>query len=68
MNWLPWLADPDNCGDCGRLVTTDEFLTQVNPPMGYGRKELLVCDECLGAKKWAHWRKEHWPNWPEART
>ena len=35
----------DNCGkDCTRL-----FLTEVNPPGGFGRPRHLMCDDCLRA-------------------
>jgi hypothetical protein len=55
------------CGDCRGTKRGDEFATEVNPPGGYGRPQLLVCDDCMRSDRWAHWRAEKWPNWPDPR-
>jgi hypothetical protein len=43
----------------------DDMLTEINPPGGYDRGQVLVCDECMKSGRWDHWIAEHWPNWPE---
>lgn len=52
-------------GGCDRVLPDSEFFTEVNPPGGYGRAQLLVCDDCMTSGEWDHWKSEHWPNWPE---
>jgi len=54
------------CGDCRRVVRDDENLTEINPPGGYGRPQLLVCDDCMRSGRWDDWKRRKWPNWPEA--
>jgi hypothetical protein len=62
MNGGEW-----TCCDCDEPKLGSDMATEVNPPGGYGREQLLVCDDCMRSDRWAHWRAEHWPNWPEDR-
>lgn len=55
------------CHDCMKPVAPEEFLTQINPPTGYGRPAFRVCDDCMRSGRWDHWIAEHWPNWPEKK-
>lgn len=48
------------CGDCKRALSDDQFLTEVNPEGGYGRPQLLVCDDCMNSGRWDWWLEEHW--------
>jgi hypothetical protein len=52
------------CNSCHRAVSGSQYLTEVNPPGGYGREQVLVCDDCMASDEWAHWRSRKWPNWP----
>jgi hypothetical protein len=52
------------CADCKRECSGDEFLTQINPPGGYGIEQVLVCDPCMQSERWDDWKKRKWPNWP----
>lgn len=61
------MSTPIICADCKRETTDEEFLTEINPPGGYGRPQVLVCDACMNSGRWDHWKAEHWPNWPEKR-
>jgi hypothetical protein len=54
----------DNCSDCGKKFEDNDYHTQVNPRGGYGREEVIICDECMISGKWDHWLKEHWTDWP----
>lgn len=69
-NTLPLYHDVEllGCGDCRRKISDEEFLTEINPPGGYGRMQVLICDECMRTGRWDHRKKEHWPNWPEKRA
>lgn len=59
-------SPPLRCGDCDRVVDGKwEFLTEVNPPGGYGRWRVLVCDPCMRSGRWDSWIELHWPNWPD---
>jgi protein-arginine kinase activator protein McsA len=53
------------CNHCGKNAF-DQYLTQINPEGGYGRKRWLVCDDCM-RPAYDHWIEEHWPNWPNPR-
>lgn len=55
-------------GGCDRVLADDHFFTEVNPPGGFGREQLLVCDDCMRSGEWDYWKSEHWPNWPEPRV
>ena len=61
------LKDPDTCSSCSQEIAGEQFLTQVNPPGGYGLPQVLVCDECM-RKYFQHWIAEHWPTWPDKVT
>jgi hypothetical protein len=52
------------CSDCGQECGAEKFLTEVNPPGGYGLAQMLVCDECMTGEDWSDWRARMWPNWP----
>lgn len=56
----------DNCGGCGKRIADDEMATMINPSRGYGRPAVIACDKCM-VDKFADWRAEHWPTWPELR-
>lgn len=65
----PVLKDGIFCGGgCDRVLPKDRYFTEINPPGGYGREQLLVCDDCMRSGSWDHWIAEHMPNWPEKRT
>jgi hypothetical protein len=55
------------CVDCEKGLKDDEFYTEVNPPGGYGRPQVLVCDGCMKSGRWDYWISKHWPNWPNSR-
>lgn len=57
----------DSCSNCKRRMDGEEYLTQVNPPGGYGRPQILICDDCMRLPKYDYWRSEHWPDWPAPR-
>ena len=44
------------CGDCGRLVPFNQYLTEVNPPGGFGQDQVLLCDDCIKSPQWDYWR------------
>jgi hypothetical protein len=52
------------CGDCKRGLPDSASLTEVNPSGGYGRPQLLVCDDCMRSGRWDAWKAKHWPDWP----
>lgn len=47
-----------HCATCEKPVEGEEFFTEVNPPGGYGRDQVLVCDDCLFSELWADYRAE----------
>ena len=54
-----------NCEDCKRVVDASAYFTEINPPGGYGRAQVLVCDDCMKSGRWDDWKAEKWENWPE---
>jgi hypothetical protein len=54
-------VNPVTCTDCHKDCTT-EFLTEINPPGGFGRRQVLVCDECMKSGRWNGWKAQHQSN------
>jgi hypothetical protein len=46
-------------GGCGRVLPDTMYFTEVNPPGGFGREQVLVCDECMGSGRWDYWKARH---------
>lgn len=45
------------CADCKQTIKAREFYTVVNPPGGYGREQVLVCDPCMASGRWDDWKR-----------
>jgi len=49
--WIKWKAEKRNplCLGCEKFVweADGEYYYTVNPPGGYGRDELLICNSCI---------------------
>jgi hypothetical protein len=46
------------CGDCEQDKPGFAMMTEINPEGGYGRPQLLVCDDCMRSGRWDEWRME----------
>lgn len=51
------------CNHCGDN-DPDQYYTMVNPPGGYGRPQIDVCDNCMRSGAWDDWIAANWPTWP----
>lgn len=63
MMWEP-KPKATECHDCKAPMEGAKMYTEINPPGGYGREHILVCDDCMRSGRWDEWKSKHWTNWP----